>query len=345
MRSVKIAVATLVVLAAASAQQAQAAPAATPPGQTQPGHYSFAVIGDVPYGASQVAAFPTWVSEINSADPQFTVHVGDIKNGSSRCDDAYYRMIKADFDQFTAPLVYTPGDNEWTDCHRPSNGSYNPLERLAFDRSVFFSRPGTTLGQSPMTVGSQAAAGFPENVAWRREGVDFATLHVVGSNDDLYPWTGIGDASPTPEQVSEEHARILDAVTLVRSTFADARQRHDRAVALFMQADMFDPTYAVTWADDSAFQPLVQALVDESTSFDGDVYLFNGDSHVYNVDRPLASVSRWLAFYGVTGSADRLQRITVDGSSNNKDWLSVTVNRPEAAQTLSWTRVPYRHQA
>ncbi|MBI4901656.1 MAG: hypothetical protein HY829_14445 [Actinobacteria bacterium] len=345
MHPVKIAVATLVVLAASSAQLAQATPGPTPPGQTLPGHYSFAVIGDVPYGASQVTAFPSWVSEINAANPEFTVHVGDIKNGSSRCDDAYYRSIKAEFDRFRGPLVYTPGDNEWTDCHRANNGSYNPLERLAFDRSVFFSRPGTSLGQSPMTVASQEVAGFPENVAWRRQGVDFATLHVVGSNDDLYPWTGIGETAPTPKQVAEEHARMRDAVAVVQATFAEARQRHDRAVALFMQADMFDPTYHVTWADDSAFQPLIQTLVEESAGFDGDVYLFNGDSHVYNVDRPLAAGSNWLSFYGVTGSADRLQRVTVDGSSNNKDWLSVTVNRPEAGETLSWTRVPYQHQA
>lgn len=341
----KIVVATLAVLAAGSSVQAQAVPPGTPPGETQPGHYSFAVIGDVAYGSAQISAFPEWVSEINAADPQFTVHVGDIKNGSSRCDDAYYRMIKADFDQFTGPLVYTPGDNEWTDCHRANNGSYNPLERLAFDRSVFFSTPGTSLGQTPMSVSSQVAAGFPENVSWRRQGVDFAALNVVGSNDDLYAWTGLGNTTATPAQIAEENARMANAVGLVRSTFADARQRHDRAVALFLQADMFDPTYAVTWADDSAFTPLVQALIDESSSFDGDVYLFNGDSHVYNADHPLASGSHWLSFYGVTGSADRLQRITVDGSSNNRDWLRVTIDRPEARSTLSWTRVPYQHQA
>jgi hypothetical protein len=345
MRSLKIAAATVVALAVASAPLAHAASGSVPPGQTKPGQYSFAVIGDVPYGTSQAAAFPAWISEINAADPEFTVHVGDIKNGSSRCDDDYYRAIKADFDQFEEPLVYTPGDNEWTDCHRANNGSYNPLARLAFDRSVFFSHPGTTLGQDPMRVASQAAAGFPENVSWREQGVDFATLHVVGSNDDLFAWTGIGNATATPEQVAEERARMANAIALVHTTFANARQRHDRAVSLFMQADMFDPTFTVTWADDSAFQPLVQTLIDESNAFNGDVYLFNGDSHVYNADHPLASGSKWLSFYGVTGSADRLQRITVDGSSNNKDWLSVTINRPGASQTLSWERVPYVHQA
>ncbi|GEM_PF-1890602 len=302
---------------------------------------SFAVIGDIPYGADQIAAFPGWIQQINAADPQFTIHVGDIKNGSTRCDDPYYSMIKDDFGTFTGPLVYTPGDNEWTDCHRANNGAYHPLERLAFDRAVFFTHPGTSLGQNPMTVTSQAAAGFPENVAFRRQGVDFSVIHVIGSNDDLQPWTGIGETTATPEQVAEEHSRIGNAIDQVRASFATARQKQDRAVAIYLQADMFDPTYTPTWNDVSAFQPLVQALVTESSSFDGDVYLFNGDSHLYNSDQPLASGSHWLSTYGVTGAADNLHRITVDGSSNNKDWLKVTINRPGAGSTLSWERVPY----
>ena len=93
--------------------------------------------------------------------------------------------------------------------------------------------------------------------------------------------------------------------------------------------------------DISAFQPLVQALVTESAKFDGQVYLVNGDSHVYNSDQPLAAGSKWLTTYGVTGSANNLQRITVDGSSNNKDWLRFTITRPGAAQVLTWERVPY----
>jgi hypothetical protein len=320
-------------VAAASADDA--------PGQSKDGHYRFAVIGDVPYGDAQVASFPRWVDQINATpDLSFTIHVGDIKNGSSTCTNEYFSMIRTQFDRFTMPLVYTPGDNEWTDCHRANNGTYDPLERLAAVRSTFFPRAGHTLG-ADMTVASQAAAGFPENVSFRRQGVDIATLHVVGSNNGLLPWPELGFTSPTARQVAEEQARTDSAVAQVRSAFAGARQRHDRAVALFLQADMFDPTYSVTWADDSAFQPLVRELVAQSDAFDGEVYLFNGDSHVFNSDRPLASGSRWLDFYGVQGSADNLTRITVDGSSNNKDFLEVTVNRPGAEHVLSWERVPY----
>lgn len=106
---------------------------------------------------------------------------------------------------------------------------------------------------------------------------------------------------------------------------------------------MFDPSYQPTW-DISAFRPLVQALVDQASTFDGEVYLFDGDSHVYNVDRPVSSGSRWLEIHGVAGHADNLTRITVDGEANNTNFLQVTVNRPGAAHVLSWTRVPYASQ-
>lgn len=135
---------------------------------------------------------------------------------------------------------------------------------------------------------------------------------------------------------------MANAISVVRDSFAQARQRHDRAVMILLQADMFDPTYTPVFAKDiSAFAPLVQALVDESSTFDGSVYLVNGDSHIYNSDFPLAAGSHWLTTYGVTGSADNLERITVDGSDNNKDWLRVTVNRPGAPSVLSWERIPY----
>jgi hypothetical protein len=309
--------------------------------QGQSTRSTFAVIGDVPYGADQLAAFPGWIDQINAAKPGLTFHVGDVKNGSTRCDDAYYRLIRSDFDRFENPLVYTPGDNEWTDCHRANNGGYDPLERLAFDRSVFFDRPGRTMGQHPTKVEAQTRSGFPENVRLRREGIDFATLHVVGSNNDLQPWSGIGNTDPTPAQVAEERARMDNVLAVVHDSFATANRTHDRAVVLLLQADMFDPTYTPTPNDISAFRPLVQALVEESSHYRGHVYLVNGDSHAYNVDHPLAVGSPWLTTYGVSGAARNLTRITVDGSDNNHDWLRFTINGPRAADALSWEQVAY----
>ena len=339
---------TLLRLSAAAGASLLAALACTAPshsvvprGQEGPSASSFAVIGDVPYGAAQIAAFPGWIDRIN-AQPglDLAFHVGDIKNGSSPCTDEYNAMIREQFDRFEMPLLYTPGDNEWTDCHRTAAGTYNPLERLDALRAAFYATPGLTLGARPLKVSSQSEAGFPENQSLRIRGVAMATIHVVGSNNDRAPWTGLGHTTPTPEQLAEESDRMAAAIELVEDTFARARQTNARAVAIFQQADMFDPSYRSTW-DVSAFQPLVQALIDQSSSFAGEVYLFDGDSHVYNADRPVAAGSRWLGIYNTQGSADNLTRITVDGEANNTNFLQVTVNRPLAQHVLSWERVPY----
>src|SRR5262245_33938356 len=77
------------------------------------------------------------------------------KRESERCDDS---LIVHRFDLYQAfqrAFVYTPGDNEWTDCHRVNNGQYNPLERLSFVRSVFFPLVGQTTGGQVRPVRSQ----------------------------------------------------------------------------------------------------------------------------------------------------------------------------------------------
>ena len=235
--------------------------------------------------------------------------------------------------------MYTVGDNEWTDCHRPNNGGYNPLERLAKIRQVFFPRPGFTLGQNSVPVQSQAGQGIPEDVRWQRADVAFAAVDIVGSNNSLAPWTG--NTAPTPEQTVEVLARTAAVIWEIHDTFADARKHDNKAVVLLTQADMFDPTVAApSFADYYGFQPIVAAVARESSAFDGPVYLFNGDSHIYNSDNPLAAGSKWLSFYGIGQPVPNLSRITVDGSANVNDYLRVTVHGP-GTPVLAWIRVPF----
>ena len=111
---------------------------------------------------------------------------------------------------------------------------------------------------------------------------------------------------------------------------------------VLLQADMFDLTYTPNFANDiSAFQPLVQALVDEASAFGGPVYLVNGDSHVYKqrpAPRGRVAVAGHLRGHRVCRQprADHRRRL-----NNNKDWLRVTVNRPGADRVLTWERIPY----
>lgn len=307
---------------------------------------SFAVIGDVPYGDAEIQAFPSYVQDLNShKELSFVGHVGDIKNGSSQCTDQYFAAIRKNFDSFALPLVYTPGDNEWTDCHRPNNGAYNPLERLAQVRHTFFPRPGTTLGQ-PMKVKSQVRQGYPENVNFQKQGIAFTAVNIPGSDNSMLPWSGLGKTAPTAEQVTEVRERTAADIREMKDTFRKAREDGSRAVVVMTQADMFDPTVAnPAQADFGAFKPLVHTLVEESTAFGGPVYLINGDSHVYNQDHPLAAGSSWLTFYGQDVAATNLTRVTVDGSSNARDWLKVTSNPAGTPDVLSFERIAYTHPA
>ena len=124
--------------------------------------FAFALIGDMPYGAVREAPFARLVAEINrDNDVDFVMHAGDIKAGSERCDDALVLHRFGLYQTFRRAFVFTPGDNEWTDCHRVNNGQYHPLERLEFLRSVFFQQPGQTTGGQVRPVRSQAHRARP----------------------------------------------------------------------------------------------------------------------------------------------------------------------------------------
>ena len=167
-RRTVVTLAALAVTATLAVGPATASTAARPGGDAphDGGHgatagFTFAVIGDIPYGAAQIANFPNVIAQLN-ADPavELVDHLGDIKSGSSVCSDEYFASIKAQFDTCVDPLVYTVGDNEWTDCHRVNNGSYNPLERLATLRTVFFPRPDYTLGQHAVRMAASRSSGL-----------------------------------------------------------------------------------------------------------------------------------------------------------------------------------------
>jgi hypothetical protein len=279
---------------------------------------TIAVVGDVPYGAAQEASFGDLIGAVND-DPlvREVIHVGDIKSGSTTCTDTRFAAVAEAFDTFEDPLVYTPGDNEWTDCHRENNGMFNPLERLGAIRDLLFADPGTALGGRPKRLDYQA--GLVENVRWTESRVTFATLHVIGSNNGLSPWTGLGFSAPTQEQAAEVAARIAADLAWVDETFDAAEAAGLRGVVLAMQADTWSPTPS------SAQQAIVDRIAERTAAFDGEVLLLQGDSHVYLVDDPL----------GLPNFA----RIVVHGETLPFEYLRLTVD-PVHDDLFSWTRVP-----
>ncbi len=237
--------------------------------------FSFAAIGDVPYGPPEELA--SLVARINRLPVSFTIHVGDIKSGGSVCNDEAFLTVRELFNRFEQPLVYTPGDNEWTDCHRKSCGAYDPLERLEKIRQLFFAGD-ESLGKNTMRLSSQASetrfARYVENRRWSQGRVTFSTIHLVGSNNNLQP--------ELPSS-SEFAARDEANSAWLRTTFRLARERKDVAVVLAMQADTFvgEPGPA------SGFTHWLTALRDEVARWGKPVLLIQGDTHVFRLDHPL----------------------------------------------------------
>ena len=117
--------------------------------------FHFVALGDTAYnGEADYPVYNALIDLINSDNPAFSIHVGDIW-GAGSCSDAHMNEIATFFSRYRQALIYTPGDNEWVDCHRPTLGEFDPLERLAKLRSLFFSKP-LSLGQNPLTLVRQS---------------------------------------------------------------------------------------------------------------------------------------------------------------------------------------------
>ena len=299
------------------------------------GHITYAVIGDFPYGPAKRAEMPALVDQINAdALVERVIHVGDIKAGSaSDCSDAYFADIRAQFDRFADPLVYTPGDNEWTDCHVAfkNNGLYTPTERLAAVRDVFFANPGWTLGAHAMRVTSQADvdaanAAYVENVMWRHADVVFATFNITGSNDDKADWgTPLpATAASYPSQAQEQATRARATSDWLDRTFDEASEA--KAVVLIFQADMWDGTLANRTTTIDGYDALVVQIGTLAAKFGKPVLLIEGDSHVFRVDRPFTPASPLFSLHPNTPTAPNVTRLVVNGSSSRTEYVRLTID-------------------
>jgi hypothetical protein len=303
-------------LAAAALLAALAAPAAAQPSQGAP-PFSFVAFGDMPYTLpADYPRFERLIDAINALSPSFSIHVGDTKSGSTPCSDEIIRRAHDYFARFRAAVVYTPGDNEWTDCHRAAAGRMDPLERLAFVRRLHFP-DARSLGQAPITVTRQADvapefAKFVENARWTHNGVVFATAHIVGSNNNFEPRPG------APEEFME---RDRANVAWIGAAFEEATRTSAAALVIAFQANMWEEREPRPDLS-SGFANSIRALTEGAVRFGRPVLLIHGDSHVLLLDRPLVDRDR-----RTIETAMRLMvmgarevgavRITVDPASDN----------------------------
>ncbi len=381
------------VLAISAAAVAPAAAEAKRDGGHDSGSFTYAVYGDAPYGTSptdttETDATPAFIRAVNADRAVSTVlHVGDIHSGSQYCTQTYDQQVAALWTAFADPMVYTPGDNEWADCHKKKEGggAYNagtgqidyvkdtngnlvdyaggnPVDNLALVRSIFFPRPGGTLGSGRLRVLSQAQVDnhahptdsqYVENVMWERDGVLFATVNVPGgSNNDADPWYGAPTASP--QQTTEANNRTGAALRWLDRAFTTATSTHARSVVVMTQADLWDLDGKAA-SHLANYEPIVSSLASHTQTYGKPVLLLNGDSHVYRSDNPLQTSS------SCTGDEDvcaydswdshpsydvpNFHRIVVHGSTVPLEYLRLTANaknQPTTATSFgpfSWQRV------
>jgi hypothetical protein len=286
---------------------------------------TIAVIGDAPYGTSpsdktQLAANPAFIGKINAdADVSLVLHTGDIHSGKEYCTQAYNTAVFDQWKGFRTPLIYTPGDNEWTDCHKSAEGggTYNattgtidyvmdasgnqvdykggdPFENLKLVRSIFFAAPGKALGGGSMAVTSQAVQfdpanpadkAFVENVYFEKSKVLFATVNLPGgSNNATDIWYGAPAMSPS--QAQEVATRTAAGLRWIDAAFKRASDNGDIAVLLMLQADMWDAD-GKALSHIAQYKQFIDRVAANTKAFGKPVLLINGDSHIYRSDNPL----------------------------------------------------------
>lgn len=345
---------------------------------------TLAVYGDAPYGTTpgdtaEFAATPAFIDSIN-ADPHVSlvVHVGDIHSGKQYCTEAYNRAVVGLWGAFKDPLIYTPGDNEWSDCHKKAEGggAWNagthqvdyvlgadgnpidfaggdPVANLELVRGIFYPTAGVTLGGRKKEVFSQAQyfdAGnhpsdgkFVENVIWVQSKTLFVAIDLPGgSNNDQDIWYGAPTMST--RQATEIAERTGADLRWLDQAFALAQNDPDiQAVVIVAQADMWDAEKGV--AHQAGYEPFVQSIASHTSAFGKPVLMLNGDSHVYLSDNPLSAADP-LNYMHPGYDVPNFHRIVVHGSTFPLEWMRLTVdpraNAPQgdtAFGPFRWERV------
>jgi hypothetical protein len=306
--------------------------------------YAIGLWGDLPYSDLQaLTGVPNLINDMNAQDLEFTVHDGDFKGGNgtpgsvtpTTCSDALYRQGLGYLNALNAPAMFTPGDNDWTDCDRPSNGAFNSLERLDHERATLFNTPFSfgrhRIRQDVQTavscLGVTGAVPCVENRRWTIGRVTYFTLNVQGSCNNLC------DTAP---DATEWAARNQANIDWLGESFEDAARRGSVAVMIVAQANpgwdasdgtrapLRDPkTLAQTDGQPDGYQEYLVALRAAVVAWRKPVAYVHGDSHYFRLDKPLLDSSgrRLENFTRVETFGDNQAN-----GNNDVHWLKVLVD-------------------
>ena len=276
---------------------------------------SFVALGDMPYNLPEDdARFESLIDEINRRAPAFTIHVGDTQSSRTPCGPEMLEKAERQMARFAQPLIYTPGDNEWTDCHLNPPPHNDPVGQLAEIRRRFFADD-RSLGRKRLVLFRQSTdarfSAYVENARWEAGGVVFATIHVVGSNNNLQR-----DRAALLEYDARNEANLA----WIAATFAHAKTRDAKAVVLAMQADTMFEKFPF---ERTGFNDTLAALIQAADNWSRPILVIQGDTHRYRVDQPLYDWPRKMRFPNLTRlvvpGADLIQAVIVEFVPDDAD--------------------------
>ena len=294
-------------------------------GSRAPGVFSFALMGDQQYTPFEEKVFPQMLDAVSAEPVEFVVHVGDFKaGGNSPCTDALYRRRFQEFNQSRHAFIFTPGDNDWVDCRRASNGHRDPIERMEKIREIFF-RDGNSLGRQPIALQRESdvfahdpiLSHFPENALWKHNGLVLATFNIQGSNDNL----GF-DAANDAEHIERTRANIA----WLKYAASEAAKDGMVGLAIFMQAN---PGFeeSAEKVRKSGFAEFLGAFESEAKALGKPVLFAHGDTHQFRIDRPYLNPLDKQPIHNVT-------RVETYGDPF-VNWVRITVDPRNAAQPFT----------
>lgn len=298
--------------------------------------FSFIAIGDTPYSPAENERITGPITQaIREANPPFVVHHGDLKGGGESCSKALLKERRKDIYNLLddGPVFYTPGDNEWADCDRAFlDHPVSELGQLDLVRRIFFKKP-LKLEES-WSYASQP--NYPENARWMYDGVLFATIHLVSTNngrkeillDDVEQALAMVEARDQADRVWLEAA------------FNEALKAKAKAVVIVTQADptAADGAGSCNWENRincDAFESFRANIRLRASQFADrgqprrPVLLLHGDTNPYCLDKKFGgemapNLWRLNAWGDYQGPADAT-KITVQPDNKDEPFTVITL--------------------
>jgi len=312
----------------------------------EPASYTIGLFGDMPYNALGRSQYPNLLADINASHVEFSIFDGDLKaGGDGPCSNDLYTTAINNFNTLDRPLIWVPGDNDWTDCWGRYGASqmpfFDPIDRLNLERMLFTSTD-WSLGRKKLRLTRESAEGgayalYSENVRWTLGPVVYLGLNVQGSNDNYpYPDTDLEGGPTVPVRSAAEIQRQRDEQAARRAAnfhwldegFAYARHVGAKGILIDWQADpnFNNEEHQTNPHEWDAYPPYVDKLQKLTEAFDGEVALVHGDSHYFKIDKPLSNSQG-----GVLANFTRVETF----GARNTHWVIGRID-PKAANLFTF---------